>query len=326
MKISIIVPVYNEEKLIKECLDALINQNYPKTRYEIVVVNDGSTDDTFKVVKEKQKEAEEKGVEMKVVSLEKNQGRVVARETGAKKSKYNNLLFVDSRAIANENVLENIKKISYQPIVGNALINFNRSALDRFKFLLKRKLYPPFFGKSFEPLFITEDNFDRIAKGTGIFFCDKELFLSSQLKDKSKYVSDDTKLLWKIVQKKKILKHPNVKVISTVRIILKDEIKHTFSRGIRFVDYYLNPKKKYFWLFIFFPIVTLIFTITLIFINSTYFLYWLVFLILIWIFVSVWLAENIKDFFIVFGFLPIIALSFEIGILKGLILKLLKRY
>jgi len=326
MKISIIVPVYNEEKLIKECLDALINQNYTKTRYEIVVVNDGSIDDTFEVVKEKQKEAEEKGVEMKVVSLEKNQGRVIARETGAKKAKYNNLLFVDSRAIAYENVLENIKKIGYQPIVGNALIDPNRNHMDRFKFLIKRKLYPPFFGKSFEPIYITKGNFDETPKGTGIFFCDKELFLSSQLENKGKNTSDDTKLLWNIVQKKKFLKHPNVKVTSMVRIVLKDEIRHTFNRGIKFVNYYLNPKKKYFWPFILLPIIGLIFTIALIFINFTYFLYWLGFLILIWIFVSIWLAENIKDFFIVFGFLPIIALSFEIGILKGLILKLLKRY
>ncbi len=326
MEISIIVPVYNEEKLIKECLDALINQNYTKTRYEIVVVNDGSIDDTFEVVKEKQKEAEEKGVEMKVVSLEKNQGRVIARETGAKKAKYNNLLFVDSRAIAYENVLDNIKKIGYQPIVGNALIDPNRNRMDRFKFLIKRKLYPPFFGKSFEPIYITKGNFDETPKGTGIFFCDKELFLSSQLENKGKNISDDTKLLWNIVQKKKILKHPNVKVTSMVRIVLKDEIRHTFNRGIKFVDYYLNPKKKYFWPIILLPIIGLIFTIALIFINFTYFLYWLGFLILIWIFVSIWLAENIKDFFIVFGFLPIIALSFEIGILKGLILKLLKRY
>lgn len=82
-KISIIFPVYNEEKLIGECLDALISQDYPKTRYEIVVVNDGSMDNTLKAIKKKQKEAEEKGIEMKIVNLEKTKGRVIARETQA---------------------------------------------------------------------------------------------------------------------------------------------------------------------------------------------------------------------------------------------------
>jgi len=108
MKISIIVPVYNEEKLIAECFNALINQNYPKEDYEIVVVNDGSTDNTLEVIKRKQKEAKEKGVEVEIVNLERNQGRVIARETGAKHAEYNNLLFIDSRCVADKNILKNI--------------------------------------------------------------------------------------------------------------------------------------------------------------------------------------------------------------------------
>jgi len=325
MKISIIVPVYNEEKLIGECLDALISQNYAKEDYEIVVVNDGSTDNTLEVIRRKQKEVKERGIEMKIVNLEKNQGRAVARETGAKNTKYDNLLFIDSRCIADKDILENIKEINYQPIIGNPIIDFNRSIFDRFGYLIRKKIYHRYFGENFKPVYITKDNFDEMPKGTAILFCDRELFLSSQLEDKSKDVSDDTKLLWNIVQKKKILKHPDVKVVYLSRTSLKKEIKHTFERGPKCVDYYLNLKKKYFWLFIFFPIAALIFTIILVFVNPTYFLYWLGFLILIWIFVSVWLGENIKDFFIVSGFLPIIGFSFELGVLKGLILKLIKR-
>jgi len=322
MKISIIIPVYNEAKLIRECLDALINQEYPREDYEIVVVNDGSTDNTLEVIRRKQKEAKEKGVEMKIVNLEKNQGRVVARETGAKNAKYGNLLFIDSRCIADKDILKNIKNIDYQPIVGNPIIDFNRSIFDRFGYLIRKKIYHRYFGESLKPLYITKDNFDEVPKGTAIFFCDKEFFLSSQLESRSKTVSDDTKLLWNIIQKKKILKHPDVKVTYLSRTSLKKEIKHTFERGPKFVDYYLSPKKERFWFFIFLPIITLIFTITLIFVNFTYFLYWLALLFLIWIIVSIWFSENIKDFFIMFSFLPIIGVSFELGILKGLIFKL----
>lgn len=325
-KISTIIPVYNEEKLIAGCLDALINQNYPKEDYEIVIVNDGSTDRTLETIKSKQKEAEEKGVEVKIINLEKNQGRVIARETGAKYAKYNNLLFIDSRCIAEKDILKNIRNINYQLIIGNPIIDFQRSSFDRFNWLIRKKIYSRHFGESFEPIYITKDNFDKIPKGTTVFFCDKELFLSSQLEDKGKDISDDTKLLWNIVQKKKILRHPDIKVTYLSRTSLKKEIKHTFQRGPKFVDYYLNLKKKYFWLFIFLPIFALIFTITLFFINFTYFLYWLGFLVLIWVIISVWLAENVKDFFVVFGLSPIIGFSFEAGILKGLLLKLVKRY
>ena len=48
---SIIVPAYNEERIIAEALDCLIRQDYPKNRYEIIVVENGSTDATFTIAK-----------------------------------------------------------------------------------------------------------------------------------------------------------------------------------------------------------------------------------------------------------------------------------
>ena len=47
--ISVLVPVYNQEKYIQECLDSLLNQKYDN--YEIVVLNDGSTDGTTEILK-----------------------------------------------------------------------------------------------------------------------------------------------------------------------------------------------------------------------------------------------------------------------------------
>ena len=44
MKVSIIVPAYNNEKTIKRCLDSLINQSFKDI--EIIVINDGSSDKT----------------------------------------------------------------------------------------------------------------------------------------------------------------------------------------------------------------------------------------------------------------------------------------
>src|SRR3989344_6165738 len=50
-KISIIIPSYNEEKLLPRCLTALKNQNYPKENYEIMVLDNGSTDQTAQSAK-----------------------------------------------------------------------------------------------------------------------------------------------------------------------------------------------------------------------------------------------------------------------------------
>ena len=51
IKISIILPVFNEEKYIQTTLDSIFNQDFKD--FEVIVIDDGSTDDTLKIVEEK---------------------------------------------------------------------------------------------------------------------------------------------------------------------------------------------------------------------------------------------------------------------------------
>lgn len=48
--ISVIVPVYNVEKYLRKCLDSILNQTYQN--FEVILVNDGSTDDSGKICNE----------------------------------------------------------------------------------------------------------------------------------------------------------------------------------------------------------------------------------------------------------------------------------
>ena len=48
MKYSIIVPVFNVENYLEKCLDSLVSQDYDN--YEIIIVNDGSTDDSQTII------------------------------------------------------------------------------------------------------------------------------------------------------------------------------------------------------------------------------------------------------------------------------------
>lgn len=50
MKLSIIIPVYNTEKYIKKCIDSILNQSF--SDYELLLINDGSTDDSAKICDE----------------------------------------------------------------------------------------------------------------------------------------------------------------------------------------------------------------------------------------------------------------------------------
>ena len=90
MKISVIVPVYNVMEYLAECLDSLVNQEYDN--YEIIVVNDGSTDDSLTIAKKYQKLYPQK---IKVFDKE-NGGLSSARNYGIDKSGGEYLLFVDS--------------------------------------------------------------------------------------------------------------------------------------------------------------------------------------------------------------------------------------
>jgi len=49
--VSVIVPVYNGEKTIAECVKSLLSQDYPKDRYEIIIVDNNSKDQTAEIIK-----------------------------------------------------------------------------------------------------------------------------------------------------------------------------------------------------------------------------------------------------------------------------------
>ncbi len=90
------------------------------------------------------------------------------------------------------------------------------------------------------------------------------------------------------------------------------------------MDYYLDLRKQRFWMFIFLPLFLSILTIALLLVNSTYFLYWLSLSVFVHVSISIWLSKNTRDFFIVVALLPIVGFAFEMGIFKGLTLKMLE--
>ena len=86
--ISVIVPVYNAEKYISKCLDSILSQ---KGDFEIIAVNDGSTDSSLKILQEYAKNHKN----IKIIN-QKNQGVSVARNTGLKSSFSKYITFIDS--------------------------------------------------------------------------------------------------------------------------------------------------------------------------------------------------------------------------------------
>ncbi len=106
--VSIIVPVYNSEKTIAECIKSLKNQNY-RGNFEIIVVDDGSIDNTAKI-------AEKNGA---IVFRQKNAGPAKARNLGAQKAKGEIFLFTDADCISEKNwISEMVKPFSDSKVAG----------------------------------------------------------------------------------------------------------------------------------------------------------------------------------------------------------------
>jgi glycosyltransferase EpsH len=88
-KISIIVPVYNVEKYLKQCLDSLVHQTFKNI--EIICINDGSSDSSSKILNEY-----EIRCDRIIVINQVNYGVSVARNTGLDIARGEYLMFVDS--------------------------------------------------------------------------------------------------------------------------------------------------------------------------------------------------------------------------------------
>ena len=97
--ISIIVPVYNVENYLKECLDSILNQTYQNI--EVIIIDDGSTDNSSKICDEYAK----KDKRIQVIH-QQNSGLSVARNNGIKLSKGKYLSFIDSDDIIHSQMIE----------------------------------------------------------------------------------------------------------------------------------------------------------------------------------------------------------------------------
>lgn len=100
MKLSIIVPVYNVEAYLPECLESCVRQDMTPIEYEIIVVNDGSQDNSSRIISDYSR----KYSNIIVVNKE-NGGLSSARNTGIKRARGEYLWFVDSDDWIEENCL-----------------------------------------------------------------------------------------------------------------------------------------------------------------------------------------------------------------------------
>lgn len=98
-KVSVIIPIYNVEKYLEEALESVINQTLKEI--EIILINDGSSDNSLKIVKK----YAERDIRIKIFS-QVNQGLSIARNKGIEIAKGKYIYFMDSDDYIELNTLE----------------------------------------------------------------------------------------------------------------------------------------------------------------------------------------------------------------------------
>ena len=97
--VSIIMPAYNTEKYIQASIDSVLNQTF--TNWELIIINDGSTDSTVEIVKENQKR------DHRIILINQvNKKQAAARNAGFKISKGEWIAILDSDDLWVNNKLE----------------------------------------------------------------------------------------------------------------------------------------------------------------------------------------------------------------------------
>lgn len=231
--ISIIIPVKNRPDDIKDCLSSLMELDYFREKMEIIVVDDGSNDETAK-------RAKEFGVT--VISNDKSKGPAFSRNEGAKIAQGEILAFVDSDCIASANWLQEI--IPFFSLDGLAAIGgfvesyFRTTLVDRYEEAFSS------LNMGSRIIFEADTNSNFYVPSCN-FFIKKDVFREVGGFKPGMHLGEDVDLTWRIRDNGYALMYlPFGSVQHKHRNILRKMLKRRFEYGTSESDLYLNHPKK----------------------------------------------------------------------------------
>ena len=181
-EISIIIPIYNTQKYIEKCLRSLEKQTMKN--FEIILVNDGSTDNTEKIVKRYINEHKN----LNIIYIKKeNEGLASARNCGVTRAKGKYISFLDSDDYLDNNLFQNLKQYMDKDV---EMIKFKMQKVEENGKVLE-KIDGPVFDictgeEAFKKLCIKDKYIDPAC----IYLYKREFFVDNNFEYKLRYHED----------------------------------------------------------------------------------------------------------------------------------------
>ncbi len=242
IKVSVIVPFYNTQRYLKRCLNSIAAQTF--RNYEIILIDDGSTDNSYKIAKTYQS----KFNNFKLYK-QNNKGIAHARNTGLSMAEGEYIAFIDSDDFIDNNYL---KRMVYEALRTNAdVVCCNFYWVYRNKILIKNYVNCKIglFSNMQALNMIISDTFMQSYLWNKL--CKRDLFISSNIKFPNMYFEDIATSFKIIYYANKVYVMKDALYYYTQRA---DSILHSFSfetqndylRNLMIIKKFLNLNNIYF--------------------------------------------------------------------------------
>src|SRR3989338_8907553 len=105
MSFSIVVPTYNRKDKVMECIESLERLDYPKRKFEVIIMDDGSADGTFHLLRKRKSK-----IVLRVFHSQ-HRGPAAARNIGIRKSRFEIVAFTDDDCTVPKNWLKRLAEV-----------------------------------------------------------------------------------------------------------------------------------------------------------------------------------------------------------------------
>jgi glycosyltransferase involved in cell wall biosynthesis len=308
---------------------AMQEAGFSSNEAEIILVNDGSTDDSLQA-------ARSLSSSYPILVLDQpNGGRFMARKAGLLASGKENVLFIDSRVFIHSKALKYlVQQRASDPSkavwTSHVIVDKKGNIIARFADAIVFIGWRRYFAHPKDCSYGLMD-FDHYPKGTTCFYAPKAVLLNAfeEFEEQThdvKHANDDTRLIRLIARDHRINLSPSYSSTYHARNKLSQFFSHSYHRGRVFVDGFLRPGTRFFVPLLLFLIGSVtavaafvLFPATRIPILAGLALTWLLELV-----VAVLLGVPLKDAVSLFALTPVFAVAYGLGIWRAVLARLVK--